>query len=213
MDFSLQISLIAAFLTAVWSMLYFNKYDATFRVASVYVLLSFLMDTAGYMMAKNYIETVSAFNYYQILDLWILAVIAVTISSKYKILILILASLCTAISLIAIGNNKSIYFVSIGLLTESIMVITLFLPVLISLFKKQNTQQNPVFWLALSFIAFYSTIIPFFGVLNYLSANNPYAAQKAYVIIDLLNIIKYMLLGYTFHLARKQTKKHTKLHG
>ncbi len=82
-----------------------------------------------------------------------------------------------------------------------------------SLFSTKNIFSQPVFWLCFSTILFFGCDIPFMGLHNYLFDKNPKLGDQLVNINNILDIIRYPLVGISFILLGRQHSKPLKVAG
>ncbi len=97
------------------------------------------------------------------------------------------------------------------LLTEGILLMALILSVLLLavLWRLAETSDDPLprvpeFWLYMGFLLYYGGLIPVIGMSRYLYAENPALANRLYVIMPVLCILRYVLTALS---CRKEAQR------
>lgn len=76
-----------------------------------------------------------------------------------------------------------------------------------SIFNKKELYKQPLFLIAVASILYFATVIPFFGLMNYLTNSDMTLAIKLFKINISAAILRYSLVAAAFYLYARQAKK------
>lgn len=93
--------------------------------------------------------------------------------------------------------------------SSSALIIVLYVFILFKnlLFKKKRLFKEPLFYLCFSSILYFASVIPLFGLINYLIIDNITIATQLFYINISLVILRYTLIAIAFYLYGSQAKR------
>lgn len=163
--------------------------------------------------AINYywhLNNVPMFNTYVILELWLIgsACRLYIHNSLIKRLILMGMIALTIYWLLDVIVNGIVLFKNGIFVAISLFYVVCFLTLLISksIFSQKKIYLQPLFILAVATILYFAAIIPFFGLMNYLTTNDMSLAIKLFKINIAAAILRYALVAIAFYLYGNQAK-------
>ncbi len=212
LDVVLALSIkIVACLLGVFS---FGKLPLHYKLLLLQTLIALFVEVLGYWLGEVLAQNnLWLFNIYALIELWIIGSIGIllTLSVTGKKLQLITMSLMTVYWCV-IAFIKGLD----ELLSQFIFVLAIFFIIMYiyilnrnSVFNKEKVISQPVFLFSISIILYYVTIVPLFGLLNYLVENDITTAKSLFSINQFANYFRYSLTGLVFYLCARQVKGNT----
>jgi|GEM_PF-4228845 len=206
---SLFVSYLLGVTAVIIGLFTFRKLHLPQRLLFFYVLFSLLTDTIGHVFAIVFPKTDNhlVFDVYHFVELGLLCFAAYLFQKKLKRIILLLVTITIIASIYSFIKEGTVFFVVHGLLVKSVSVCIIYYIVSIKLAQSHYSKSiiaNPSFWMSIAIVMFYACIIPFFSYFEYLTITNPTMIDKLFPIIDVLNIVRYLLFGVGFVLSTKQ---------
>lgn len=119
------------------------------------------------------------------------------------IFIFIVFVIVFVIQLMMSGLNTFLNYAGV---VEGIAMILMYTPVLYFQFSdsKFSWQTSPGVWLCTGLLIYFTGIIPYLSVFNYINHRDPNSSEKLFQsIIDVLANIRYLMLSLSFLLIRK----------
>jgi hypothetical protein len=92
------------------------------------------------------------------------------------------------------------------ILFGSIFGTIIFLGTLIQMIGTANITRQPLFWISVAMLVFYSCNIPYFGMVNYLATKDSGILKQLMQILFATNYIRYSLTIVSFLLLKKQNQ-------
>lgn len=183
-----------------------------YRLFWVQVLLAFSTEVIARAMHHNTgFNNIILYNFYVVLEVWLLGSACRLLLKKtyLKRLIAYLLPFITVswfvgtiIKGITVFNN---WIVIVVALFYIVFYFALLLDNLI--FRIQELYKQPLFLIAIAMILYYATIIPLFGMINYLTNSDMKLASKLYNINLAAVILRYALVAIAFYLYGRQAKR------
>lgn len=190
-------------LASLAGLFFFQYLKLPYRFALLYISTGTCFDIAMFTLFKLGMPNIIYYNYYLIIDLWLVCIPGIILVGKPPLALIILALFATFMDIYLIASSDNFVFMNWCLLTESVIVVLLYLIVILKYFKKEtNPFSYPVIFLCFGVIIYYACCIPYFAFINYLIKSNQSVAYELYIINDFANIIKYLFIGLTFILNK-----------
>jgi hypothetical protein len=202
-------------IVAIFIGLYFiRRLSLAYRLILIQVFIAIITELAGSYIAHVLNQhNIWLFNYYWLADMWLTGLAGYLLISnkhlkKWVPRLLIIATAIWVTTVITNGIDKQPLT---ALCLMSIIAAIIYFAVLINvLFNSRQILKSPEFWLSLALILYFSCIIPFWGLFNYLYNTNPKLLGQLFQIIDILNFVRYPLVALSFYLYGIQQKQKTK---
>lgn len=192
--------------------IYYARYLSTaYWLIVLQVAIAIFCDSYGkYLVYHNQYNT-WLYNYYMLAELWLTGSAAVYFIKK-KILkqgVLFALLLVNMIWIIEVFHYGIIRFATNTFMSLCVVLIIIYTGVLFnrSIFTNKSIIKQPVFWLALSVILYFGCDLPYLGLNNYLVKMSMSMAEKLFLINQLLDITRYVLIGIGIFLHGYQHKK------
>lgn len=194
--------------------LFFKQLSMPYRLLLIHTLIAMVVESLGFYLGHILKQNNTwLYNIYTIVDVWLIAMIGIGLSVSKKItkpVFIFLILLSAGWIWLALINGLNELF-SIFILSGALMLIVMYIHVLLSksVFSGKKVITQPVFVLSVSIIVYYVTIIPLFGLLNYLVENDITTAKSLFSINQFANYFRYSLTGLVFYLCARQVKGNT----
>ena len=195
---------------------YFRVLPKPYKLILIVVLLATFCEGYGFYM--NYYLHIKnnlwLFNLYMFFEAALLGIAAIYLvkNRRIKFIFLLLLVVNASIWCEVIHIHTVYLFASTSMITGSAILTLIYIIVLFdnSLFARNNILNQPVFWLSISNILFFGCDIPFMGLQNFLSEEMPKLGTKLVNINDILDGIRYPLVGISFLLLGKNKNSESK---
>jgi hypothetical protein len=105
-------------------------------------------------------------------------------------------------------------FFNYGYITESALLVMIYLLVLYSHFVKQslNWKTSPEIWISIGIVLYFGGVVPYLSLMKYLQNIHPQYSSVLYeFIIEGLSAMRYLLLGLGFWLVRRNALAKTSI--
>lgn len=189
-------------------LLFFRYLSLPYRLVMLQVFLGMMAEVAGrYIVVRYHAHNIWLFNYYWLVELWVVGLAGILLLSNIALrrafVGLLLIPTALWIYCIYTGGNDmhpSPAITAIGTALVAIFITVLFH----ASFHTQKLATQPVFWLCLSVIIFFSGSIPFYSLFNYIYDTDPELLKKLFNITLVLNHIRYPIVAYSFYLLGRQ---------
>ncbi|HEY9178051.1 MAG TPA: hypothetical protein VIN07_10185 [Flavipsychrobacter sp.] len=189
-----------------------NKLALPYKLLLLQVFLAFVNDIVAWAVQKyaGY-NNVLLYNIYTVIEVWLLGSacwLLLTSSNIRQVVKYLIPCLTIVWIIITIVNGINV-FNNWTVITNAIFYIIFYLVLLIdnSIFNHKKLYKQPLFLIAMAIIIYYATIIPLFGLMNYLTSNNMQLAGKLFKINFAAAILRYALVAIAFYLYGRQAKR------
>ncbi len=190
--------------------LYLKRFPLPFRLLVLQVLLALVVESYGFYLGYIKLQNnIWIFNYYLLFEALLLSIISLSFIDN-KLIKKLTPPVLTAISgiwfyeilteSIHILANK--FFIAYGILLIILNISILFNKT----FSQESIFKSPVFWIAVSTIIYFSCVIPYKGMENYLISKFFKLADRLFDILQIANIIRYLFIALSFYLFGTQHK-------
>lgn len=212
MTFTFIIIFICELLAILSGVYVWKKLELPYKLLVIQVVLALCTELLGWAIGFLLHENnMWVYNIYIIVEVWLLGAVCsllirnTTARIAIKILLptitLFWATSCYLKS-IFVFNNWTVIIISIFYLIFFIIVLYDN-----SIFNKKKLFTQPIFLVSISIIIYYSTIIPLFGLVNYLVEKDVHMAGRLYFINQGASTFRYTLIAIAFYLYGKQAKR------
>lgn len=203
--------LLSELIAIIIGLIYWKKIQPPYRVVVMQVATGFLVESVGWLIMKFHLGYNSwLFNIYSIAETLFLVVIFTLLNNNKRMhlisyviaaVMLIWWVFTTYMQGLFILNNWYI-------ITMALLAIVLFIALLINktVFSGGNLYRQPVFIVSISYILFYASVIPLFGVFNYLIKTDYPLADKLQNINLGAGILRYALTGLALYLHSRNMR-------
>lgn len=201
----------AIIIALVVGLFLFQRLSILYRVFLLQVLTALIFESMGaYIGLFSKQNNTWIFNIYMLIEMTLLGIAGSFLLDKsiriYTLSAFGIMQLLWIINAL-IGDFDKLFnwfFVSSSALIVILFVFILFRNVL---FKKKHLLIESVFYLCFSSILYFASVIPLFGLLNFLIEDNIAIATKLFYINISLNILRYILIAIAFYLYGSQAKR------
>lgn len=198
---------IFSFLVSLISFTY--RYPWHLRLFSILLGFTALTEVAAIAIVHKYIHWINGKNYFIynsfiIIEFVIYAAFYYQISlyAKVRKLILLLTSVYILFWYFSVFWINGFYkWNSYVITVEGIFAVFCAITYLNQILKSDKLirlYSHPEFWIATGMLIFYSCQAPFFGMLNYLVKNYRVLSTALLNVVDVLNILMYLIFTYAF---------------
>lgn len=182
-----------------------------YKLLVLQLLSAFTVELTGVILTRSGYSNVGMFNVYLQFDLLLLGGCGITFLKRKMIKRGMLSLLCvlSVIHIIKTISDGLYTFNNWSIVAAAIFYIVLFIIVLFDnmLFSAEKIYKQPLFLISISAIIYYSTVIPLFGLLNYLVDTDLSLADRLYTINVTAIILRYTLIAIAFYLYGRQAKR------
>lgn len=211
MDIHLLVIFLLEILAIVIGLFYWKTFSFAFKLILLQVILAFTTEVFGFILSNLAYQNVWLYNCYAIIEVWLLGM-ACNISmnnSPVKKTIQVSLLLLTLFWIISTFLNGLFVFNNWMVVAMALFYIVFFIIALFdnSIFNKRKIFKEPIFLVASAIIIYYSTIIPLFGLINYLVKNDSGVAFRLFLINHVAGVLRYALIAIAFYLYGKQAKR------
>lgn len=208
----LAVTYIIQLVTLLIGLTNWSRLKLAYKLILIQVLLALIADFSAWVVSHYWhAHNGIIFNSYNVLELWLLglAVYAFISHAQFKKFIRFVLPILTLSWLTIIIIKGPYVFNNWIVLVEAIFYLISFVFVLFnnSLFSAKEIYKQPLFLIAISVILYFSTIIPLFGLLNYLVESDANIARKLYQINNVANPVRYALVAIAFYLYAREAKR------
>lgn len=198
------------FVTLLTGLYFYRQLSIPLRLILLQTAVALFCECVGKYFAMRQQNNLWLFNYYMIVDFVLMGTAAMYFFEKRKTKI-ILAGIMTALTIIWLINiyKTGIYtLANTFFLLDCIFLAVVYFIILFrtTLFKGVPLLKTPLFWLCGSVVLYYTGIVPYKAIENTLIASSVKLAAKLFMINQVLNIIRYPLVGITFYLVGSKSK-------
>lgn len=194
-------------ITVIVGTFLFYNLSTPYRFALLYVVVGSFFDIASFILYKLGFANINYNNYYILIDFALSIMPALILAKKIRAIYIIGIVVAINFFLYNITTGNKQIFLNWCLVLQSILIVIIYLDILINKFRNSDISfRNPEWALTTGLIIFYGCCIPFFCFINYLIKTNNSFAGQLYVIIDLLNIFKYIFIAISFALNKNEKK-------
>ncbi len=210
--------LLGKLFTIIVGFVFFKSILRPYKFVLCLVIIATICEMYGYYLSHIHKPNFWLFNLYMLFEIWFMGIAAIYFVDKKNIkkLFLLLLVISSIIWLSIVISNSISTFANFALVCNSVILAVMYIIVLFknSLFSKKNILIQPIFWVSISTIIYFSCIIPYMGLHNYLSDNMPAIAGQLMDINDVLDIVRFPLIGISFILLGRKNKvvKHSLIH-
>lgn len=190
---------------------YWKSLSSAYRFVLSQTICAFTFESIGtYLTFVAHIPNAFIYNIYLLLELLFLSVGgAHFISRLYRKYVYAGLGVVTVFWIfnVIVGSFFELFnwlFVGSSILLVVLYSIVLFQQVV---FKKIKIKLQPVFYLCLSVIFYFTSVVPLFGLINYLMKSNMLYANKLYYINLSLAVLRYALVAIAFYLYGSQARR------
>lgn len=189
-----------------------NRLTLPYKLLLLQIFLAFINDIVAWAVQKyGGYNNVILYNIYTIVEVWLLGStcrLLLTSQKARQIVKYLLLCLTIIWIVITIVNGINI-FNNWTVVTNAIFYVIFYLVLLIdkSIFSHKKLYIQPLFLISMAIIIYYATIIPLFGLMNYLTSSNMQLAGKLFKINFGAAILRYSLIAIAFYLYGRQAKR------
>lgn len=203
-------ALIGKIITFLVGVFFIKKLATAYKLLLLQVLVALLFESYGFYLGYVKLHNnIWIFNYYLLLEAWLLSIICLAFINNvllkkitFPILFAVSGIWLYEIMTDSIHVLANKFFIAYGLLLIVLNIAILFNRA----FSKESLFKNPVFWVAISSILYFSCVIPYKGMENYLISRSLKLAESLFDILQVVNIIRYPLIALSFYLYARQQK-------
>jgi len=190
-------------------LIYYKYLPRTYKLVLCLIAIASFCESYGYYIGHHLKEhNAWIFNFYMLIELWIMGLAAYFIvkNNRIKIFFVSLLVTNTVIWVICITRSSIFSYANIAMVFNLVSLSIIFGIVLLtnSLFNKEDMIKQPIFWLSVSTIIYCACNIPYMGMYSYLLAHTPVLAKQLFKINGILDIIRYPLVAISFILLGRQ---------
>jgi hypothetical protein len=201
--------LIGKVFAIITGLYFFRSLTRAYRLTLLLTLVATIVEVVGYYLhAQLRQNNVWLFNYYMIFEVWMLGLASLYLVKNKTVQISFVALLLldTAVWIHTIATNPITVFASFPMVCGCIALTVIYLVVLLSnsLFSQNKILNQPIFWLCIANILYFSCDIPVMGLHNFLYKTSPSIANKLSIINTVLDIVRYPLVGVSFLMLGRQ---------
>lgn len=184
-----------------------------YRLIFLLVIVAFFCEIYGYylgiVLGTNNWWLFNCYNFVEILCMGG-AGVGFARDKRLKALFAAGVVLCSAIGFIEFLKRPLTEPATVTMVCYSTLLTLIYLTILFanSLFSSKSVLMQPVFWICLSSIVYFSCSIPFLGLSSYLFKFYPSLASSLLMIITILNVIRYPMIGVAFYLQGQSQRNH-----
>ncbi len=189
---------------------YWARLPLLYRLIFLQVAMAFITESVGGYLGFQHKHNLWIFNLYNLSDLVLTGWCGRLLLNRYKYSYVVTYFLAFLIVwwVIEIYDFGIHHFASMFFTLSCIVLVCVYVVVLFSnsMFTKKIFRE-PAFWLSVSVILYFGCCLPYFGLYNYLIAEQAAMAKKLMMINRVLNFLRYPLIGIAFITAAKQQEK------
>lgn len=182
-----------------------------YRLILVQVVIALIFESLGvYLSIILHLSNSWLFNIYMLLELLLLGMSGTYfIDIKYKKLVFSGVVAGTFFWIVNLFQNPFNKLYNWSYIASATVIIGIYLGVLFTvvLFRTKRILSHPLFYLCGSFILYFASVIPLFGLLNYLINDDLPMANKLFYINVSLNVFRYVMIAIAFYLYGRQAKR------
>ncbi len=189
-----------------------DRLTLPYKLLLVQIFLAFINDIVAWAVQKyaGY-NNVLLYNIYTVVEVWLLGSAGwlLLTSPMIRQIVKYLLPCLTIIWIVNTIINGINVFNNWAVISNAIFFIVFYLMLLIenSIFSHKKLYKQPLFLIAMAIIIYYATIIPLFGLMNYLTSSNMQLAGKLFKINFGAAILRYSLIAVAFYLYGRQAKR------
>lgn len=197
-------------ITLCLGLFFLRNFTIPYKLVLFHVLLTSIIEIYGwYLGAIRGQHNVWLFNIFWLVgELWIMGTAGILLlkGKKIKQSLAILIFLATAFWGINIYQFGISAFTPSVLLSIYVVVLLIYFIVLFQsvLLSNEKIMRLPELWLCLSVILYFGCNIPYYGLFNYLNAQDPKLLSSLFNITLILNLVRYPMVAVSFFLLGKQ---------
>ena len=190
----------------------YSKLSFAYKLLLFQSTLAFIAEAIGFYTGFLHGYNNSAFfNIYLLIDLWLVGYIGKILLSKhnqYHKVIPFALSIVTVIWGYGIYLNGFSVFSHWLLFFGGILQLAIFITLLFHTANNgSKISSQPSFWLSVAIIIFSGSIIPLFGLYDYLVTADVKLMYKLYYINQIAGILRYSLIAVSFIIIARSTNK------
>ena len=182
-----------------------------YRYAVLQVFLILLVELIGYYLDHvKHLNNIFLFNFYNLIEAWLLAFIGMKfLSVKFRNAILYALVLLTLYWIYCLNSYGIDVFFNWFFVIYCFFIVVLFISVLFTnaLFTKKKVIHEPLTLFCIAIVLYYGSTIPLFGIMNYLIKSDVNSAARLFYISHTIEIIRYLLIAFAFHLHATNTQR------
>jgi hypothetical protein len=212
----LLLFLAGKFFALIAGSIYFKSLSRPYKLVFYLTAIAAVVEGYGfyiYSVLKQ--PNIWLFNFYLIIEVWLMGLAAIYLinNKKIRIIFYALLAITTIVWLLNIYLTSIYRFANYAMICGCALLTIMYITVLLdnSIFSSKEILKQPVFWLAISSIIYFACDIPLMGLFNFLSVQMPTSTvMKLALINSALDIIRYPIAGVSFILLGRQKKAELK---
>ena len=189
-------------------LMFFRYLSLPYRLMMLQVFLGMMAEVTGrYIVVRYHAHNIWLFNYYWLIELWVVGLAGILLLRNIALRRAFVGLLLipTVLWIYCIYKNGNGIHPSPALTAIGTALVVIFITVLFhASFNMQKLATQPVFWLCLSVIVFFSGNVPFYSLFNYIYDTDPELLKKLFNITLVLNHIRYPIVAFSFYLLGRQ---------
>jgi len=199
---------IGKLLSIIVGLLCYKLLSPAFRIALLQVVVAMCAEIYGYYLSTNSDNNLWFFNFYWLVEMWIVGWIAMKTLTDKRIIRIITYLLLTATFILALNIyiHGVKFYANWGISFICITLVIVYLIVLFNnLFGTKKLLTDAIFWFSISILLFYGCLLPYYGLFNFLYSRYPDILNQFFNITIALDFIRYPIVALSFYLfARRQ---------
>lgn len=201
------LGLVALISTYNWS-----KSTLPLKIATIISLLNFTIEIIGNYMGYLEINNIWLYNISDLIrfPLWFLFFHLSLITSRQKKITLLFTIVFPIVWLVLINFQEFAIFQTYSFILGSILLLILCFLYLLNEYKSNSTEsafRNPILWICLGLLFYYSLNLPFIGLYNWLnSISSDFTITYFYICVIGSSILLSvsMIIAFLCHLRNKK---------
>jgi hypothetical protein len=187
---------------------FFSALLKPYRLFLFQVVIAMFVEILGYYLgAVKHQNNLWLFSSYNLVDLWLVGIAGRLLLKeswlkKFIVPLIIIGTILWVLDFYIRGVKEMLIWFT--LYQYSILLILYLVLLSGILFKNSNVSNQPIFWVCISILIFYSVSLPYWALFNYINTKHPELALNLFNIKKVLNFIRYPLIGVAFYLLGRQ---------
>ncbi len=189
-----------------------DKLTLPYKLLLLQIIMAFINDIVAWAIQK-YVgySNVPLYNIYTIVEVWLLGS-ACRLLFKNPVVRRMISYLLPCLTIIWMVNtieNGISVFNNWAVISNAIFYVIFYLMLLgdNSIFTRKELYKQPLFLISMAIVVYYATIIPLFGLMNYLTNSKMQLAGKLFKINFGAAILRYLLVATAFYLYARKAKE------
>lgn len=204
-----SILILIAMAIALWHCMTIQRpRPLLFNLLAVLIVLAIGVELYGGFVNAQGLNNTIGYNVFNLLEAYLVLLIAHSIKPAWKGLLAILAMVITAAFITNLRINDPGTLLHDAIIFSAMIQAAVCMALLWHLAQTSELPlvRVPEFWLLLGFLIYFAGLVPVIGLQRFVYAQDWPTASKLYKIVPGLCVIRYLLAAYSCRLATKASR-------